>query len=97
MTVTALNSNEKLQSTSTGAEEAHKSSIKDASTEETLATVPAPLNKDESEEWEYVTGFKLHVVVGAVTLAAFVLLLDTAIIATVCLMLSCWRFSLKKV
>jgi hypothetical protein len=51
-----------------------------------------PVKSDESiketetsptEEWVYLTGFKLWAVIGVVTLACFILLLDTAIIATV--------------
>lgn len=41
--------------------------------------VPEP--KAEEEEW--VTGFKLAVIVAAVTMAAFLMLLDVSIVATV--------------
>ncbi|KAE9372630.1 putative MFS multidrug transporter [Stipitochalara longipes BDJ] len=34
------------------------------------------------EEWEYVTGYKLIVVIGASTMAGFLMLLDTSIVAT---------------
>ncbi|CAG8953512.1 hypothetical protein HYFRA_00009968 [Hymenoscyphus fraxineus] len=36
----------------------------------------------EVEEWEYVTGFKLVAVISVITLACFILLLDTSIVAT---------------
>jgi hypothetical protein len=56
------------------------------------AAEPEPqLEKSDTaatEEWEYVTGFKLFAVVGVVTLACFILLLDTAIIATVSRLIS---------
>jgi hypothetical protein len=34
-------------------------------------------------EWEYVTGFKRYTVISVVTLVAFLMLLDTSIVATV--------------
>lgn len=46
--------------------------------------VPEP--KAEEEEW--VTGFKLAVIVAAVTMAAFLMLLDVSIVATVSYFLS---------
>ena len=42
----------------------------------------APLDAPEGE-WEYVTGFKLAVVIGAVTIVCFLMMLDTSIVATV--------------
>ena len=45
-----------------------------------------PVTKSEEPvvaEFDYVTGFKLFAVIGVVTLACFLLLLDTSIIATV--------------
>jgi hypothetical protein len=42
-------------------------------------TVPAP----EAEEEEWVTGLKLAVIVAAITMAAFLMLLDVSIVATV--------------
>lgn len=38
-----------------------------------------------TDEWEYVTGFKLYLVVAAVAIVAFLMLLDVSIVATVCL------------
>jgi hypothetical protein len=38
---------------------------------------------EKTPEWEYVTGLKLALVITAVTLAAFLMLLDNSIIATV--------------
>jgi len=35
------------------------------------------------DEWEYITGVKLYLVIGMVTLACFIMLLDTSIVATV--------------
>jgi hypothetical protein len=35
------------------------------------------------EEWEYVTGFKLITILGTVTLACFIMMLDTSIVVTV--------------
>lgn len=35
------------------------------------------------EEWQYVTGFKLGVVIVSVTLVAFVMMLDMSIVSTV--------------
>lgn len=43
-------------------------------------TKPSGLVEDD---WEYITGYKLAIVVGTVTLAAFTMLLDTSIIVTV--------------
>jgi hypothetical protein len=37
----------------------------------------------EQQEWEYITGPKLFLVIGTVTLACFIMLLDTSIVATV--------------
>jgi len=49
---------------------------KDTSLEES-ATTPA------EEDWEYVTGIRLAVVLAACTLFGFLMLLDTSIVATV--------------
>jgi hypothetical protein len=38
-----------------------------------------------SKEHEYVTGFKLSIIIASVTLVAFLIMLDTSIIATVSL------------
>ena len=38
---------------------------------------------DACDEWEYITGYKLLVVIAACTMAGFLMLLDTSIIATV--------------
>lgn len=35
------------------------------------------------EDWEYVTGYKLTVVMAACTMAGFLMFLDTSIVATV--------------
>jgi len=44
-----------------------------------------PTHTNASEDgWEYVTGMKLYLVIGMVTLACFIMLLDTSIVATVC-------------
>jgi len=40
-----------------------------------------PIN--EQQEWEYITGPKLYLVIGTVTLVCFIMLLDTSIVATV--------------
>jgi hypothetical protein len=37
----------------------------------------------EEEEWEYVTGLKLAIIIGAITLSAFIMLLDMSIVVTV--------------
>jgi hypothetical protein len=42
-----------------------------------------PTNTPIDEEHEYVTGYKLFVVIGASTVAGFLMLLDTSIVATV--------------
>ena len=42
-----------------------------------------PLTQETEENTEYITGFKLFAVVGSVTLACFLLLLDLSILATV--------------
>jgi hypothetical protein len=59
----------------------------DSPSPEPAAAKPEPQlqksNTAASEEWQYVTGLKRYAVVGVVTLACFILLLDTAIIATV--------------
>jgi hypothetical protein len=57
------------------------------------ATPPAATKADEAD-WEYVTGLKLHVVIVTVTLACFIMLLDTSIVATVCAALICYIMSL---
>ena len=44
---------------------------------------PEKIEGPQEEEWEYVTGYKLFAVIGVVTLACFIMLLDTSIIATV--------------
>lgn len=43
----------------------------------------APQGESE-EEYEYITGIKLFLVMAGVTLACFLMLLDTSIITTVC-------------
>jgi hypothetical protein len=43
----------------------------------------ASATPEEEEEWEYVTGIKLAVVIIAVTAACFIMLLDTSIVVTV--------------
>lgn len=35
------------------------------------------------EDGDYITGFKLYIIIGACTVATFLMLLDTSIIATV--------------
>jgi hypothetical protein len=40
-------------------------------------------NEEADDDYEYITGIKLLIVVSAVTLVAFLMLLDTSIIATV--------------
>lgn len=54
------------------------------------ATIPnqassdsAQLPKDVDEDYEYITGLKLAVVVVAVTVVVFLMMLDTSIIGTV--------------
>jgi hypothetical protein len=37
----------------------------------------------EEEEWEYITGYKLIVVIAASTMAGFLMFLDSSIVATV--------------
>lgn len=39
--------------------------------------------QESSEEYEYVTGFKLAIVIASVTLVFFLVMLDLSIIATV--------------
>lgn len=53
-----------------------------ASIESSLDTINKPEGPKE-EEWEYITGFRLMAVTFVITLACFVLLLDTSIVATV--------------
>jgi len=50
-----------------------------AGKETSLDHSPAPID----EKYEYVTGYKLFVVIGASTVAGFLMLLDTSIVATV--------------
>jgi hypothetical protein len=57
------------------AKEDHGSTTEDSSEPNLTAT------KSE-EEWEYITGVKLFLVIGTVTLACFIMLLDTSIVAT---------------
>jgi hypothetical protein len=53
------------------------------------ATVDPAIPEDKSEvpvaaaEWEYIKGFNLFAVVAVITLACFLLFLDTSIVATV--------------
>lgn len=42
-----------------------------------------PETEDEPEKGEYITGFKLHVVLLALTLVGFIIMLDQTILATV--------------
>jgi hypothetical protein len=44
---------------------------------------PAVNNPADTEEEEWVTGLRLVVIVAALTMAAFLMLLDTSIVATV--------------
>lgn len=44
---------------------------------------PTAQKNDEVDDWEYVTGVKLFLAIGTVTLACFIMLLDTSIVATV--------------
>jgi hypothetical protein len=48
--------------------------------QEDQATITEPTT---SEEWEYITGWKLVAVLGVVSLACFTMLLDTSIVVTV--------------
>jgi hypothetical protein len=53
----------------------------DATPEDVSATPKATNPKDV--EYEYITGYKLFLVIGIVTLVAFIMLLDTSIVVTV--------------
>lgn len=72
-----------------GAEEPSPEIKDEKSQETTTASIESSLdnvNKSEEskeEEWEYITGFKLFAVTFVITLACFILLLDTSIVATV--------------
>lgn len=44
---------------------------------------PPPPKPDDEDGWEYITGVKLFLVIGLVTLACFIMLLDTSIVSTV--------------
>lgn len=45
---------------------------------------------DSAKEWEYITGLKLMVVIAAVTMTAFLVLLDNSIVTTVSQPLHQW-------
>jgi hypothetical protein len=47
--------------------------------------IPEITNASSADEQKYLTGVKLFLVAGAVTLVCFLVLLDTAIIVTACL------------
>ncbi|TVY83625.1 Efflux pump mlcE [Lachnellula suecica] len=49
---------------------------------ESLETSPTPTITNDEDEWEYVTGFKLFLAIGVVSLACFIMLLDTSIVST---------------
>ena len=51
-----------------------------------VETPPDSTVTEKEKEWEYITGFKALIVLAAVTLAAFLMLLDNSIIATVSLL-----------
>lgn len=64
--------------------------VKDEKSQETTtASIESSLDNakksedPKEEEWEYITGFKLFAVTFMITLACFILLLDTSIVATV--------------
>jgi len=58
-----------------------------ASSSESPSVPPLAIAKSETEEMpekaEYVTGFKLHVILFGLTLVGFVIMLDQTIVATV--------------
>lgn len=59
-----------------------QASTTDDKTEDSSNLQPAQTNASE-DGWHYVTGMKLYLVIGMVTLACFIMLLDTSIVATV--------------
>ncbi|TVY51983.1 Efflux pump mlcE [Lachnellula cervina] len=58
-----------------------QASTTDDKTEDSSNLQPAQTNASE-DGWHYVTGMKLYLVIGMVTLACFIMLLDTSIVAT---------------
>lgn len=46
-------------------------------------TKELPSSSTATDDWVYITGFKLFAIVGAVTAAVFILLLDTSIVVAV--------------
>ncbi|KAH7310218.1 MFS multidrug transporter [Rhexocercosporidium sp. MPI-PUGE-AT-0058] len=62
--------------------EAQNTSSIVAGSDPTATGPPPTANTLVEEEWEYVTGWRLYVVIGIVALASFLMLLDTSIIVT---------------
>lgn len=62
---------------------ADKSQSDESQPPETKADVTQPGTATGGDDWEYVTGYKLWIILSAVTLACFTMLLDTSIIVTV--------------
>jgi len=57
---------------------------------------PAPDAPPATQEQEWVSGFKLFTIMTAITLVCFLMLLDTSIIATVCVKTLYFLFATKK-
>jgi hypothetical protein len=56
----------------------------DVSSNDKTAPVTTTANSDTETEHEYISGFKLFLVITAVTLVVFLMMLDMSIIVTVC-------------
>jgi hypothetical protein len=57
--------------------------IKESSIPDQLTDSPVETAASGDEDYKYVTGFKLAIVIISVTFVAFLMMLDTAIVATV--------------
>ncbi len=62
---------------------ANQSQSDESQQAETKPDVPQSGTATDGDDWEYVTGYKLWMILSAVTLACFTMLLDTSIVVTV--------------
>ena len=62
---------------------ANQSKSDESQPPETKSDITQPGTATDGDDWEYVTGYKLWMILSAVTLACFTMLLDTSIIVTV--------------
>lgn len=86
-TPTLLNSSSLPKEQQSNAQEASKELISDSSSTGSVADEAPRIAQEtiKNEEREYITGYKLGMVVVGVTLVCFLVLLDTSIIVTVSL------------